>query len=346
MFCCPECFNSPTLVSIVQDLSEKTGECEICNSKNVEIVNIDELAPNFFPLLNIYQVEENSLDANSLLHEINEKWKVFKGKAKANSYSFLNELINSLDDGYLFTLLNAKKVGFKFINDNEFEKEWEILKREIKEKNRYFFKTFKPNELEEILNKNELIYHKETLFYRARLSDKPEGIPFNKMRKPPKEKAKAGRVNPLGIPYLYLALEPETVLHEVKAYHYDYVTIATFEAIEDLTILSLATPGLYSPNPFMEDGDLKKTLSAISFLDTLEEELAKPIRRNDSELEYLPTQYICELAKNLGFDGIEYKSTLYQDGTNIAVFNDDKMKINSTKVVEIKNIIINSKEVS
>lgn len=345
MFCCSECFNSPTLISIVQDLSEEIGNCEICYSTNVEIIDIADIAQNFQSLLEIYQIDENSEKTNSLLHEINENWGILKGKAKENSYKFLNEVINSLNDETLFKLLDAKSVKFNFLIDNEFEKEWKILKIEIKETNRYFFKTFKPNELEEILNKNETIYKKGTLFYRARISDKPQGIPESRMSKPPKENAKAGRANPLGIPYLYLSLEPYTVLHEVKAYHYDYVTIASFEAIEDLTILSLATPGLYSPNPFMEDGDLKRTLSAISFLDTLEEELAKPIRRNDSELEYLPTQYICELAKNLGFDGIEYKSTLYQSGTNIAVFNDKKMKINSTKVVEIEKVNIISKEI-
>ena len=56
-------------------------------------------------------------------------------------------------------------------------------------------------------------------------------------------------------------------------------------------------------------------------------------------------QYICELAKNLGFDGIEYRSTLYPKGTNFAVFHDEKLRIDQLKVVEIKNVTIESKEI-
>lgn len=34
-----------------------------------------------------------------------------------------------------------------------------------------------------------------------------------------------------------------------------------------------------------------------SFIDKLEQELSKPRRKNDSELDYLPTKYLSELIK-------------------------------------------------
>ena len=49
--------------------------------------------------------------------------------------------------------------------------------------------------------------------------------------------------------------------------------------------------------------------------------ISKPLRRYDSKLDYLPTQYICEYIKSLGYDGIQYKSTIDKDGVNLAVFN-------------------------
>ncbi len=67
-------------------------------------------------------------------------------------------------------------------------------------------------------------------------------------------------------------------------------------------------------------------------------EVAKPLRRSDSALEYLPTQYIAEFIKSQGYDGVEYASTLREGGYNIAVFDERLFECVSVNTVEVKKI--------
>ncbi|WP_410479029.1 RES family NAD+ phosphorylase [Pedobacter gandavensis] len=57
----------------------------------------------------------------------------------------------------------------------------------------------------------------------------------------------------------------------------------------------------------------------------MEHELSRPVRKQDVHLDYLPTQYLCEFIKSLGFDGVEYKSAMNSNGYNLAIFTDKKL---------------------
>ena len=50
-------------------------------------------------------------------------------------------------------------------------------------------------------------------------------------------------------------------------------------------------------------------------------DISKPLARSDSDLDYLPTQYISDLAKYLGYDGVKYLSTFDKRSYNIALFD-------------------------
>jgi hypothetical protein len=54
---------------------------------------------------------------------------------------------------------------------------------------------------------------------------------------------------------------------------------------------------------------------------TLGEELSKPIIPKEAALEYLPSQYLCEFIKSIGFAGVLYQSSL-GEGFNLALFDD------------------------
>lgn len=73
-------------------------------------------------------------------------------------------------------------------------------------------------------------------------------------------------------------------------------------------------------------------------IQTLQKELSLPIRKRDKLLDYIPTQYISEFIKSLGFDGVEYQSSLKSEGYNIAIFNPEKLECIKTKIYEIKDI--------
>jgi len=66
--------------------------------------------------------------------------------------------------------------------------------------------------------------------------------------------------------------------------------------------------------------------------------LSLPIRKRDQILDYIPTQYISEFIKSLGFDGVEYQSSLNSEGYNIAIFKPEKLECFKTNVYEIKDI--------
>ena len=68
------------------------------------------------------------------------------------------------------------------------------------------------------------------------------------------------------------------------------------------------------------------------------DEIAKPMRRFDKDLDYVPTQYICDYVKHLGYDGIKYKSTLMEDGVNYAIFDQRKFECVNVDVVTIENV--------
>lgn len=81
------------------------------------------------------------------------------------------------------------------------------------------------------------------------------------------------------------------------------------------------------------------------FIQTLQKEISLPIRKLDKQLDYIPTQYISEFIKSLGFDGVEYQSSLYSDGYNLAIFNPEKLDCRTTQVYEIENIEFYHKEI-
>ena len=54
----------------------------------------------------------------------------------------------------------------------------------------------------------------------------------------------------------------------------------------------------------------------------------------------MPTQLICEYCKHIGADGIMFKSSLDQSGTNIVLFNKDDAKCTKVYLKEITKVTI------
>lgn len=76
----------------------------------------------------------------------------------------------------------------------------------------------------------------------------------------------------------------------------------------------------------------------LDSLKKIAKEIAKPLRRHDSQLDYLPTQYISDFIKSLGSDGIQFNSTMSQDGYNLTLFDAEICECKNTKVYDIKKI--------
>ena len=95
-----------------------------------------------------------------------------------------------------------------------------------------------------------------------------------------------------------------------------------------------------SPFGLDEDG-VNQIFIDLDYLCHLGDELSKPILPREAHLEYLSSQYLCELIKHCGYDGVIYKSSV-GDGDNYAVFSDDKLEAIETKVYSVDNVEITS----
>ena len=97
--------------------------------------------------------------------------------------------------------------------------------------------------------------------------------------------------------------------------------------------------------PFsIPDFDMTWFAINIDIIRKIGNEVAMPMRRFDRALDYVPTQYICDYVKHLGYDGIRYKSTLVEGGINYAIFDEKKFDCVGVKVVHIGNIHYEWKE--
>lgn len=352
MNCCTNCFESQYINSII--LNNKTiGNCDYCQSQNVSIYEASELSLFFKGIIDLYDVDaENgkSLDIQ-IISDFHKKVFTPKLIETNNTKQLISDIITDDIANYQNVLDNPVLLRFhktsaeQDVNQPLFLS-WDSFSEEIKTVNRFHLKN--PLDLEKlkILFKHfQKDLPKGKKFYRARISDNPKGYPIEQMSNPPNKSAKSGRANPNGISYLYLANDITTTLYEVRASLFDYVTVASFRLEESISVINLSR-STYDVVRLAELDTLEEVMIHGSFIDKLEQELSKPRRRSDSELDYLPTQYLSELIKSMGFDGIEFKSSLYSDGVNIAIFNPEKFKCLDVAVYDITDIKLDSEKLS
>jgi len=207
---------------------------------------------------------------------------------------------------------------------------WKEFVEAIKRKNRFHTDYMNKEVLDKFIEYVIKTYKAGAVFYRGRISANDGGWPINEMGAPPVDRV------------LYLADTVNTTLHEIRAGVYDYVTIGDFVLQKDISVVNLADIDKISPFIFFD-----YTLHAINkeYLQMINQEIAKPLRRHDSRLDYLPTQYLTEYIKSQGFDGIEYISTMGGDGYNLAIFNEKLFECVSTTVYDVKSVLYSCDEI-
>jgi hypothetical protein len=145
-----------------------------------------------------------------------------------------------------------------------------------------------------------------------------EPCPFPPKRMVPlPHKAKEGRANPKGIPYLYVATDKNTAMAEVRPWLDSTISVGQFEIKKDITLVNCSVQHkeffCYQQEPSAEKKE-EAVWTNIGWA------FSMPVTPNDSVADYIPTQIIAELFKNNKLDGIEYKSDLGK-GNNIVLFD-------------------------
>jgi RES domain-containing protein len=168
-----------------------------------------------------------------------------------------------------------------------------------------------------------------TQWYRARAGAKQRAADFHGIGGPPqyfyephKDKAIgsppvgiaiAGRVNRPGVSYIYLASNLATAAAEIRPHPGEFVSVGRFEIKKDLRIVDLRTHDL--TKLWHNDSELAM-LELIIAMERVFATTAPPSNRS----AYTLTQFLGEIFRRLGFDGVIFRSTV-GDGDNLVAFN-------------------------
>ncbi len=158
--------------------------------------------------------------------------------------------------------------------------------------------------------------------FRARIhKDRARRTRFapEEMGAPTPDVATAGRANREHEPVLYLASDDRTAIAEVRAWRGAIVGVAPMTLSGPLRILNLVkVPRLRSP--FEAGEELLWLLEARSLLQRFGAELSRPVIPGEESRHYLPSQKICDVAREAGFDGVAYPSAMGR-GHNVVLFD-------------------------
>lgn len=326
---CANCFNDIEIKESVEGMPRENGICECCGAEG-DVVDISEVEDFFCELLGLFEKDDNGRPVSAI---IEQDWNIFS--SIASSDKILGDILNRNNFAY------SINDNVSYIQDvKECLNVWDELKKEVQTEKRYFSNVGAFDWSAYI--KSNVKINKGTVYYRSRVipADKKE-LKRKEMGCPPADKATAGRANPIGIPYLYLCDNIDTTFYEIRAVYLDKVSVGRFVIQRDLDLVDFNTSTnlFYAFNSENND-DLIEFIKHKILFKKISADLSKPLRRYDTEIEYVPTQLICEYCKHTGADGIMFKSSLHQTGTNIVLFNKDDAKCTKVYTKEITNVTI------
>ena len=326
---CANCFNDIEIKESVEGMPRENGICECCGAEG-DVVDISEVEDFFCELLSLFEKDDKGRPVSVI---IEQDWNIFS--SIASSDKILGDILNR--NNFAYSINN----NVSYIQDvKECLNVWDELKKEVQTEKRYFSNIGSFDWSSYI--KGNFKVPKGTVYYRSRVipADK-DYLTSKDMGCPPAEKATAGRANPIGIPYLYLCDNIDTTFYEIRAVYLDKVSVGRFVIQRDLDLVDFNTDTnlFYAFNSENNDSLIEVIKHKILFK-KISADLSKPLRRYDTEIEYVPTQLICEYCKHNGADGIMFKSSLHKSGSNIVLFNKDDAKCTKVYVKEITNVTI------
>jgi len=336
---CSNCFNDFELKSYIVSLSDNTGDCPYCKSSSVSLMAIEELLDFFSELLDIFSIDPDGVEIRKILQS---DWNLFTNEDIATGvltgvFEKIDHQVKNPTDKVSYLPNIKDNISF-----------WDKLKEDVKWQRRYLLdlKNIEDFGWDGFFN-DTLTYNDSERFFRARIHYNENETTFSvdRMGSPPKDKVSSGRANPQGIPYLYLSKSTKTTLFETRALFRDEISVGEFKVkdgssieIVDFTERASAFLGF--------SGNLAEYTKKIQLKRAISKDLSKPIRRYDSDIEYIPTQFICEYIRYvIGAEGILFNSSLDLGGQNIVLFNQDKIECINVKKYIISKLDIDFDEV-
>lgn len=360
--CCVECFEDPFLKALIRKQGA-LGDCDYCGSTSIRCVDPCQFTELFEEVVNqLYEVVEigvhrmpdsDPMDYGEPLADLlDEEWRMFSERMPYEQRAILlDDVLNCCkdpkDDRFdVSDLWTGKAAEFIHVS---FEEHWRYFCWHLQHSRRFIVDL----EDQDLVDPQHLIEESTDLIgrklepgtelYRARLGGPPpdasghqEPFPLKEMGAPPAELIlRGGRVNPPGIRVLYLALNEKTAVAEVRPWRGARVSVATFRLersfrVADLTAVPRFTTPFGIPNLAWE-------IERRGLLRSLASQLSAPVPPDASELEYVPSQYLSEVIRGQGFEGMVYPTEL---GTapNVVLFDAEAATATSTRLIEVTGI--------
>ncbi len=339
MKCCGECIGDRNISrEIIPSLSRAKGRCSYCGNDNRDVVEPIELREYFEALLGIYIQDPTG---KPLVELLREDWAIFDNEHMdtAHAKDLLSEI---LDDGEI--VRQKFKPSAKCFSNSL--KEWRQLREELKHKNRFF-----PETTIDLDRLSSLFPHLITVgdelpevWYRARIQEGLRSFQADQMGAPPANLASHGRANPVGIPYLYLASSKDTALSEIRPHTGERVSLGEFPLPQYLKYVDLRHPKkTVSPFILEDEAEVATLRGDIQFLERLGNELSRPVLPKSAAIDYIPSQFLCELIKRNGFDGVLYGSSV-GTGFNVAVFRAGAFSCHSVETCLVSRVSVEFEE--
>ncbi|MCF8302730.1 MAG: RES family NAD+ phosphorylase [Bacteroidales bacterium] len=337
MYTCDNCFSDKELKAYIQS-SGVRGDCDICNSSNVYRIDLIELLDFFQELIDNFRRTENG---QLLKSKIQESWSFFS--SHDNASKILNFVIKKVNTE-IESATDLVDYTEDIIANYSY---WDTLKDKVKWKRRFLSDLEIIQELgwDGFFN-TQFELSPEDKLYRARVhhqSGMSAYAPEN-MLCPEPSKASGGRANPSGIPFLYLSDKEDTVLYEVRASYLDEISIGEFHLKEELDKVKIVD--FTEDTVLFQPGRITNTIKSRLLREKISRDLSKPMRRYDSEIEYIPTQFICEYIKvYTGANGIRFSSSLDPEGNNLVIFDQSIMQCSNVIVKKVNYLDLSAIEI-
>lgn len=150
------------------------------------------------------------------------------------------------------------------------------------------------------------------------------GFDENDSDAPAAEYARDGRANAKHISFLYTASDVETAIMEIAPKLEQPISVAEIEVNRDIKVFDFSSYHKGEEGIGVKLISLSRLFSSPNYCDGS---------------EYLPTQYLCEYIRELGFEGVCFNSSVNSNHKNLVIFDCDSAtkpyKINGSKVYKV-----------
>ncbi len=337
---CSKCVVDLTLKNIIKK-DGKSGKCLICEKDNEEVISWDDknFRSVFRGLIRYnysewdYNIHWGGNGLEDLLYKENPIVKEFQENDK------FEEMIREITEpGYYYDYDTGVSLYAGYDENGQQNQLLRALKNDIHsslqqyqkrlEKQNYFLMEDEVHKLLKVHLKNlEKIFPNESVLYRARIGFKYKGTPLNgfgsewhykpyehsEISAPPPLITGNGRMNRVGVSFMYLATNRDTAISEIRPHPGQKVSIGTFKSkremkIVDFNLISIADYACTDNR--LDDYLLINSINQLFSMPITPEERTK----------YSFTQFLADIIRKQGFDGIAYKSSI-GDGVNYVFFD-------------------------